>query len=503
MKAYYLITWLILLSLDSIAQQINPHYPQVTEQRIAQVEKHLNGWVKESGRPDFTLAERLAYYHVNGVSIAVIRNFKLDWARGYGWADQAKKIPVTPSTIFQAGSVSKAVNAIALMQLVQEGKLQLDRDINDELKTWQFPYDSVSRGVRITLRQLLGHRAGLNVSGFAGYLRGDTIPDIYQILDGRPPAESSPVRSRLVPGTAYRYSGGGVTITQLLAMEADRSSYAGLMRHRLFGPLGMAHSGFEGGQLSGQATGYYWDGRALPGGHRIYPEAAAAGLWTTPGDLAKLLIAYGAAYSGRSARLLNQAMAREMARPEPQAAQERHAAALGFFAEQRGGRTYLTHDGKVEGFLSLFYLDPESGNGVVVMNNANDAGGLNLEIANSVARVYGWKDFNLPEERHTVRLAAGQLGPYTGTYTSGKDTLLLSIRPAGLFFSSSFSYYGRPQQVTFVDQSQFYVYEEEYFTDTRGYKNRYFVKWDARGKISSIVKTVKGRPDQVFERVSD
>lgn len=304
MKSYLLLFGCTFLSFSSFAQQQNPRYSGVTERRIAQVEQHLNGWVRESGKADFTLAERMAYYHVNGVSIAVINNFRVDWARGYGWADKNRQQPVTVNTVFQAGSVSKTVNAIALMQLVQEGKLQLDQDINALLKTWQFPYDSVSQGVKITLRHLLSHRAGLNVSGFAGYERPDTIPDIYQILDGRSPAKSSPVRSRLVPGSAFRYSGGGIMISQLLAMDADASSYNDLMKRRLFEPLGMKHSIYYGDQLPFKATGYYWDDKELPGQYRLYPEAAAAGLWTTPADLAKLLIAYQQAYSGLSNQLL-------------------------------------------------------------------------------------------------------------------------------------------------------------------------------------------------------
>lgn len=500
MKSYLLLSGFTFLSFYSFAQQQNPRYSKVTERRIAQVEQHLNGWVRESGKGDFTLTERMAYYHVNGVSVAVINNFKVDWVRGYGWADKNRQQPVTVNTAFQAGSVSKTVNAIALMQLVQEGKLQLDQDINARLKTWQFPYDSVSQGVKITLRHLLSHRAGLNVSGFAGYERSDTIPDIYQILDGRSPAESSPVRSRLVPGSAFRYSGGGIMISQLLAMDADASPYNDLMKRRLFKPLGMKHSSFDEDQLPLKATGYYWDGKELPGQYRFYPEAAAAGLWTTPADLAKLLIAYQQAYSGLSYQLLSKQAAREMATLDPHTEDDRHKSALGFFIDQRGGRTYLTHDGKVEGYLSLFFIDPEKGNGLVVMNNSNDAAGMNIEIANSIAQVYGWKGFNIPEERKTIAIKTDSLAVYNGTYVNGSDTLTLMTRQEGLFFASSFSYYGRPQLVTFLSKEQFYVYEEEFFTDYWGYKNQYFAKRGADGQVTGIVKRVKGEPEKVFVR---
>lgn len=499
MKAYLFLFLTVFISFGGYSQQANPRYPKATEQQIARVEHHLNGLVKEEGKPDFTLSERMAYYHVNSVSIAVIRNFKLDWARAYGWANKIKKNPATVNTVFQAGSVSKTVNAMALMQMVQEGRLLLDGDINPQLKSWQFPYDSVSRSVKITLRHLLSHRAGLNVSGFAGYSHSDTIPDIYHILNGRPPAKSSLVQSRLVPGSTFRYSGGGTMISQLMAMDVDGKTYDELMQRRLFNPLEMKNSAYKEGRLSSpKATGYYWDGREIPDQHRIYPESAAAGLWTTPTDLAKLLIAYQKSYAGLSKKLLSTHTAREMAKPDSRSGDERHKAVLGFFVEQRGNRTYLTHDGKVEGFLSLFFIDPENGNGLVVMNNGDDALGLNTEIANGIAKVYGWKDFNVQEERKIITMKPEQLSVFTGTYVNGKDTLTIGRQQQELCFSSSFSYYGRPQLISFLSTDQFYVYEEECFTAYRGYKNQYFAQRNGEGHITAIIKRVKGQPEQIF-----
>lgn len=493
---FFLIPFLLF------GQQDHPRYSKTVENKISKVENHLNGWVKEINSSDWTLKERMSYYHVNGVSIAVIHHFKLDWIRGYGWADKEEQKPVTVHTAFQAGSISKTVNALALLKLVEEGKLQLDSDINLQLKTWKFPYDSISQGNPITLRQLLSHRAGLNMSGFAGYSREDELPNIYQILDGLPPATSSPVRSRLVPGKEFRYSGGGVMISQLIAMDVCAMSYEKIVEEKIFNPLKMKNSFFYSDSLTkaAKATGYYWSGEELPKKYRVYPELAAAGLWSTPEDLAKLLIGFQKSYTGQPQKLFGKMTAHEAVLLDPGTDKERLKSALGVFLKKKGGSTYMTHDGKVEGFLCLYFADLEKGNGVVIMNNSNDGSGLNLEIANSVAKVYGWKDFNRPEERKTVDLNSQDLKAYEGVYNNGKDHITITTDHHTLMFSSNYSFYSRPQVISFLSPEQFYVYEEEFFTDSFGYKNQYFVKRNKDGFISEIIRHVKGESDKIFMR---
>src|SRR5664279_2583638 len=150
--------------------QVNKSYSKEVETKITQVENNLSGWVQISDKPNkWTLAERMKFYHAHGVSIAVIKDYKIEWAKGYGWADSAEQRPVTIETLFQAGSNSKSLNAIGVLKLVQDSKLDLNADINNYLKSWKFPYDSLSKGKKITLMNLLSHSAGLTVHGFPGY----------------------------------------------------------------------------------------------------------------------------------------------------------------------------------------------------------------------------------------------------------------------------------------------------------------------------------------------
>src|SRR5262249_10102625 len=155
---------LISSALTACAQQYSPEI----ENKIKQVEQSLGPQTLIAGKPRPTLQERMAFYHINGLSIAVIHNYKIEWARGYGWADSAEQRPVTTRTLFQAASISKSLNGVGVLRLAQKGKLDLYADINKYLTGWKFPYDSLSKGRKITVANLLSHTGGLTVHGFPG-----------------------------------------------------------------------------------------------------------------------------------------------------------------------------------------------------------------------------------------------------------------------------------------------------------------------------------------------
>lgn len=203
------------IQTSNLPGQNNTTYSKEVRAKIKQFENNLGLWV-QIGNQQFTLADRMKSNHVNGVSIALIKDYKIEWAKGYGWADSAEKRPVTTNTLFQAGSISKSLNGVGIIKLVQEGKLNLDSDINIYLKSWKFPYDSLSKGKKITIANLLSHTAGLTVHGFDGYEKGDTIPTMIQILNGEKPANNKAIRSMYEPSLKSEYSGGGTTISQLI-----------------------------------------------------------------------------------------------------------------------------------------------------------------------------------------------------------------------------------------------------------------------------------------------
>jgi CubicO group peptidase (beta-lactamase class C family) len=258
------------------------------------------------GAKAWTIEERLRHHQAPGVSIAVIKNFKVEWAGGYGVRDAETREPVTTETLFQAGSISKPVAAMAALKKVEQGRLALDEDVNLKLVSWKLPENELTAKRKVTLANLLSHTAGLTVHGFPGYAADEPLPNVAQVLDGAAPANTAPVRVDLEPGTRFRYSGGGTTIAQLMLTDTERKPFPEIARETVLAPLGMTDSTYEQplppARARRAAAGHHADGRPVPGKFHVYPEMAAAGLWTTPTDLARFGIEVQLSLQGKSNR---------------------------------------------------------------------------------------------------------------------------------------------------------------------------------------------------------
>jgi CubicO group peptidase (beta-lactamase class C family) len=428
-------TWVTILGASQInAQQII--YPDDVEQKIKLVENNLAGWVQIGKNDTWTLSERMKKYKINGVSIAVIHDYRIEWARGYGYADVSEKREVGVKTLFQAASISKSLNATGVMRLVQEKRLDLNTDINNYLVSWKFPYDERWADKKITLTELLSHTAGLTVSGFPGYAKGEDLPTVPQILDGLKPANTKPVRSSLEPGKSLIYSGGGTTITQLIVMDVTHQPYDVWMQKNILDPLGMNGSSYNQPPSAGKekilATGYKSDGSEVPGKFHIYPEQAAAGLWTNPSDLCRYFIETQLSYKGESAKVLTPEMTRLRVTPVLE------DAALGVFVNSRvtGSSKYFNHNGGNEGFSCTAIASLMEGNGVVIMTNSDNSAILE-EIANSVATVYGWRDYYIPEKVNVIDVESSVMDKYTGKYETGSTIVNIVKKDSGLAINVS------------------------------------------------------------------
>ncbi|HPH21477.1 MAG TPA: serine hydrolase domain-containing protein, partial [Haliscomenobacter sp.] len=262
--------------------------------RIKNVENGLIPYVPVQGFPAWNIYERMKHYKVPGVSIAVVNNFKLEWAKGYGLADTLKKTPVTPQTMFSAGSISKLVMAAAAFQLIQEQKISLDDPINAYLKSWKIPENDYTRQTPITLRMLLSHTAGTSQTSYFGFTPDKkNLPTILDILSGQPNAESRGVVVNSEPKKEFRYSGGGSMIAQMALMDVSSERFEALCDRILFQPLGMFQSTFAQplpGKFQAQAAWGYSYASWYEGMPYVYPQQAAAGLYATPSDLASFLI---------------------------------------------------------------------------------------------------------------------------------------------------------------------------------------------------------------------
>lgn len=330
----------------------------------------------------------MMHYNVPGVSLAVIAGGRIEWARAYGVAEAGGTRAADTATLFQAASIGKVVTATAALRLVAQHRLDLDRDVNEYLAGWKVPGSPYTREQKVTLRRILTHTSGLTVSGFAGYERGQPLPTLIQLLDGAPPANSPPVRVDAVPGSLQRYSGGGFTVAQLAIAEAYGRPFAQAAEALVLRPAGMAHSTFEQplptSMEARAASGHRADGAAIPGRWRVHPEQAAAGLWSTPSDLARLAIALQRAAAGRNAGFLSPELAREMLSPQV------GPSGLGFVVMGEGDQRIFRHSGSNVGFRARMVAFVDGGRGAVVMTNGDGGAELIDEIFESIARAYDW-----------------------------------------------------------------------------------------------------------------
>jgi CubicO group peptidase (beta-lactamase class C family) len=389
-----------------------------------------------------SLMERMAFYGVPGVSIAVIHDGEIAFARGYGVRETGKPDPVTPDTLFQAASISKPVAVTGALRLVEQGLLDLDADVNEYLTTWKVP-PSGGWQPRLTLRQLASHSAGLTVHGFPGYLRDAARPTLVQVLDGIPPANTPPVRVDTVPGTQFRYSGGGTSVIQQLILDVTGTPFPDLMRELVLDPLGMAASGYlqplPESRWQEATTGHRASAGPVTGQWHIYPEMAAAGLWTTPTDLACFALGIQRSYAGDSGGILSQATAREMLTPQVPREGEWTHLGLGPFLAGEGETARFGHSGGNEGFRCLMVAYRSGKFGAVVMTNGDEGGTLvQQEIFGAIARVFDWPGF-LPKQPVRIDVPADTLDRYTGLYqlrpgftlTVTRDGDTLSVQPTG------------------------------------------------------------------------
>ncbi len=389
--------------------------------RVEQVVRGLRPTLAIAGESPirWTLAERMEHYHVPGVSIAVIDSGRIVWARGFGVKEAGGADSVTPTTIFQAGSISKPTFALGVMRLVQDGRLDLDENVNVKLKSWKVPDNRFTVKEKVTLRRILSHNAGLTVHGFPGYEAGTAIPTVVQVLNGEKPANTAPVRVDTFPGAISRYSGGGTTIAMLLVTAVTGQPFPAFMQQTVLGPAQMSHSTYEqplpATRAADAASGYSGTGEIIKGKYHTYPEMSAAGLWSTPSDLAGLAIDLQHTYAGQWDKIVSQATFKQMLTVQ------KTPFGIGYQLAGTGGNLEFDHGGSDEGFEAIFVAFAKRGQGAVIMTNGANGSRLIAEILPSIAEEYGWPSHR-EETRTTVTLSAQTLGALAGRYRfSGPD----------------------------------------------------------------------------------
>ena len=403
------------------------------EQHIQHVTSGLIGPVVLNGQEHAThsLADRMKELNVPGVSIAVIHNGKIEWGRGFG-VRSIGGAPVNAETLFQAGSISKPLAAMACLRLVQQGKLSLDADVNTYLTSWKLPSDPVQQGKPVTLRELLTHTGGTTVHGFPGYASNEPVPTLVQVLNGEKPANTPPIRSEAAPGARWNYSGGGYTIMQQALLDVTREPFPKLLHDTVLAPIGMSRSTYEqplpASLRDNAAVPYRGDGKPVEGGAHTYPEMAAAGLWTTPTDIAKYALEVAHSLTGKANHVLSAEMTRQML--------TRGMGNWGLGVQIGGpvSNPWFSHGGANEGFINTFYMYENGLDGAAIMTNGDNGGQICDELIHSIANEYNW-----PDLRSTVRTAIHvdpkSLEIYAGNYAVRKDiTIAITLEGGQLMW---------------------------------------------------------------------
>jgi CubicO group peptidase (beta-lactamase class C family) len=403
------ILWVaaILLSLGSHAfAQSTAGDPQQHIQRIEATAVDLSLNANEPPL-QLSLQKLMELYKIPGFSIAVMDDYKIAWAKAYGVTDAGSNTPVTTKTLFQAGSISKPVAAAGALCLVEKEKLSLDEPINKKLKTWKLPENEFTATQKVTLGRLMSHTAGLTVHGFPGYDIDEPLPTLVQIFNGEKPANTAPIRVDIAPGTVERYSGGGITIEQQLMIDVTGKPFPELMRETVFEKIGMADSSYSQplppDWAKRTAAGTYMNGKAVHGRWHVYPEMAAAGLWTTPTDLASFAIEIALSKQGKANHILSQKMTNEMLTPVMD------EAGLGFFLDKRNPGQF-GHNGADEGFQALLTMNANTGKGVAIMVNSDFGIAAAEFVLHRVAKEYAWNYDPGPQTFSTLLLLAKTKG---------------------------------------------------------------------------------------------
>lgn len=409
MKSRNFLLVLLLISLSSCQN----FKPVDISAEINTIENSLLPAIQVKGKEVelMNIYDRMEFYKVPGVSIAVVKDGKLAWAKGYGKANTNTGQEVDANTLFQAGSISKPLAALATLKLVEEEKLSLDEDVNLFLKEWKVTENRFTETERITLRRLLTHTAGMTVHGFPGYQQTDSFPSITQVLNGE--GNTAAIFPDTVPGSIWRYSGGGYTVMEKVVEDVSGMPLERYMDEFILSPMGMQHSTYNqplNKELHVNASAAYdSEGNIIEGLWHNYPEQAAAGLWTTPTDLATYCIEIQKIFNGKNKGILSQNMVKLML------TKHKNGWGLGPSLMWENDSLIFGHGGKNAGFTNDMKAFAHKGDAIIIMTNADNGGKLIAEIMRSVSKFYDW-GIRKQKVVELKPLPSDELSQFAGTY---------------------------------------------------------------------------------------
>ncbi|MGE5943691.1 MAG: serine hydrolase domain-containing protein, partial [Flavobacteriales bacterium] len=377
--------------------------------------------IKGDSLQRFNILDRMKYYNVPGVSIAIVQGGKLKWAKGYGFANTRDGKKVDVNTLFQAASISKPIAALSALKLFENDSLELNKDVNLYLKDWKVPENEFTTNEKVTIEKLLTHTAGMTVHGFPGYAQNDSFPKIIDVLNGK--GNTAKIFVDTIPGSIWRYSGGGYVVMQKLIEDISGISFDKYMSKNILRPLGMENSTYQqpiSKKNNNISAAYDRNGEIVEGLWNNYPEQAAAGLWTTPSDLSKYCIEIQEILNGKKVGILTKGTIEKML------TKYKNDWGLGPSLQFENDSLIFMHGGKNKGFTNELLAYANLGNAVIIMTNADNGRNLISEIKNSISEYYKWSISNI-KMIEAIKLSDTILKNYMGRYESKEENLIIEI----------------------------------------------------------------------------
>ncbi len=330
---------------------------------------------------DPIVREQMELEHVPGASVAVVKDGSVILLRGYGFADVETQKRVDPDhTVFRIGSTSKALTGLALLQLADQGKIDLNEDVNRYLK--RIKVDD-RFGDPVTSNHLLTHTAGFDQIGTQRlFFNPEQRPSLEQFL-------SQDLHRIRPPGRDSCYDTYGIALAGHLVSEVSGMEYSEYMRKRFFEPLGMTRSWVEtpDDARGDMATGYSWRPDAwVKQRYEYYATTPASSIDSTSGDMARLMVALLGDGSNEHGRLFSASTASRLSEPQYRSHPEFPGFANGMWEMFVNDKRVVQHGGVMQGYYSGMYLIPEEDLGVFIVINRDPETGPATQMVDFVFR---------------------------------------------------------------------------------------------------------------------
>ena len=411
---------LIITFLGYVISSIAQH-----ETEASWIENNLKDHVIVEGKEKvYTINEKMKAANIPGASIAIVREGKIAIARGYGVANANTGTKVDTNTLFQAGSISKPIAALAILKLLEEGKVDLDEDVNSYLKPWKVQENEFTKTEKVTLRRLLNHTAGINVHGFPGYSVSDRLPSTEGVLNGK--GNTPKIKVVSTPGMIWDYSGGGYTIMQKIVEDVTGMPIGVYVKKNIFPEIGMIHSTFshpiEESRKDLASAAYHRNGKIYKGEWKNYPETAAAGLWTTPLDLARYCMYIQNLNTEKTEGFLSTSIIEQLLTPG------KNNWGLGVALSGTGDSLCFGHGGKNAGFTNDFTAFAFKGDAIIIMTNGDNGNALINAVKRAASVFYDWNITSNYIYVNPISLKKASLAMYTGDFSLEMGENLVALK---------------------------------------------------------------------------